>query len=123
PNFLPIGDRHILLFFSHKNGGQYLLGDYDGKTHKFRPYDHGRFNHGEVAPAGVHAPSAAEDGEGGVINIFNINKGKPQGGETDAWDQLMSDHGMSHQIMSLPQRLTLDTNKRLRIEPVGSVAS
>ena len=24
----PIGDKHILLFFSHTNGGQYFLGDY-----------------------------------------------------------------------------------------------
>ena len=29
PYFWPIGDRHILLFFSHMSGGQYLLGDYD----------------------------------------------------------------------------------------------
>lgn len=71
PTFLPLGDKHILLFFSHQNGGQYLLGDYDEKSHKFRPYDHGRFNHGRVAPGGVHAPSAAADGKGGVINILN----------------------------------------------------
>lgn len=37
PNFQKIGDRHILLFFSHMTGGQYFLGDYDEKTHKFRP--------------------------------------------------------------------------------------
>ena len=29
PYFWPIGDRHILLFFSHTSGGQALLGDYD----------------------------------------------------------------------------------------------
>ena len=29
PYFWPIGDRHMLLFFSHMSGGQYLLGDYD----------------------------------------------------------------------------------------------
>jgi len=121
PNFLPIGDRHILLFFSHKNGGQYFLGDYNGKTHRFKPYDHGRFNHGQVAPAGVHAPSASPDGSGGVINILNINKGKPQGGEIDRWDHPRSDHLMSHQIMSLPQRLTLGGDKKLRIEPVEAV--
>ncbi len=28
PYFWPIGDRHILLHFSHMSGGQYLLGDY-----------------------------------------------------------------------------------------------
>ena len=29
PYFWPIGDRHILIFFSHTSSGQYLLGDYD----------------------------------------------------------------------------------------------
>ncbi len=29
PNFERIGDKHILLYFSHTYGGKYLLGDYD----------------------------------------------------------------------------------------------
>ncbi len=107
PNFQAIGDKHILLFFSHSNGGQYFLGDYDQKAHKFRPYHHDRFNHGRVAPGGLHAPSATSDGKGGVINIFNINDGK----QSDDWDQ----------IMSLPQRLTLNDNKSLRIEPYETI--
>jgi beta-fructofuranosidase len=107
PNFEPIGDKHILLFFSHTNGGQYYLGDY--ANHKFSPYAHGRFNHGRVAPGGVHAPSAASDGEGGVINILNINDAR----YSEHWDQ----------IMSVPQRLTLGHDKLLRIEPVESLAS
>lgn len=109
PNFQKIGDKHIMLFFSHTNGGQYFLGDYDEVSGKFRPYDHGRFNHGQLAPGGVHAPSAATDKNGDVINILNINAAKPTAG----WDQ----------IMSLPQRLSLDTDKRLRIEPIETVAS
>lgn len=109
PNFLPIGNKHIVLGFSHSTGGQYLLGDYDEKQHKFKSYDQGRFNHGVVSPGGVHAPSAAADGQGGVINILNINDGKP----SDDWDQ----------IMSLAQRLTLGPDSRLRIEPVAAVAS
>lgn len=109
PNFLPIGDKHILLFFSHQNGGQYLLGDYDWTSHKFRPYDHGRFNHGRVAPGGVHAPSGAADGMGGVVNILNINDAR----YSAEWDH----------IMSLPQRLTLGADKRMRIEPIETVTS
>ena len=35
PTFLPIGDKHILLSFSHTGGGQYLLGDYDRQRHRF----------------------------------------------------------------------------------------
>src|SRR5262249_38493848 len=107
-------DKHILLYFSHMNGGQYLLGDYNGETHKFRPYDHGRFNHGQVMPAGIHAPSAADDGKGGVINIFNTNETARDG----AWKKLEWSR-----IMTLPQRLTLGDDKRLRIEPVETIAT
>ncbi len=107
PNFEPLGDKHILLFFSHTNGGQYFLGDYTDQ--RFTPYAHGRLNHGRVAPGGVHAPSAASDGNGGVVNILNINDGRP----SDDWDQ----------IMSVPQHLTLGTDKQLRIEPIEALAS
>lgn len=109
PNFERIGDKHILLYFSHTYGAKYLLGDYDERKHRFRPYDSGRFNHGQVVPAGVHAPSAASDGRGAVISILNVNEGRATAG----WNQLLS----------LPQRLTLGEDKRLRIEPVPSVAS
>lgn len=109
PNFVPIGNKHLLLSFSHTIGGQYLLGDYDRQRHRFKPYAQGRFNHGAVSPGGVHAPSAAADGRGGVINILNINDAMP----SPDWDQ----------IMSLPQRLTLTPDSQLRIEPVEAVAS
>lgn len=109
PNFVPIGNKHLLLSFSHTTGGQYLLGDYNQQRHRFKPYAMGRFNHGTVSPGGVHAPSAAADGKGGVINILNINDGR----HSDDWDQ----------IMSLPQHLTLRPDSQLRIEPVDAVAS
>src|SRR5262249_3558435 len=63
PYFWPIGDRHILLFFSHMTSGQYLLGDYDQRRDKFVATSHGRFNFGPVSPGGVHAPSATLDGK------------------------------------------------------------
>jgi beta-fructofuranosidase len=109
PNFVPIGSKHLFLSFSHTMGGQYLLGDYNPQSHRFKPYAHGRFNHGTVSPGGVHAPSAAADGKGGVVNILNINDGK----SSDDWDQ----------IMSLTQRLTLGPDSQLRIEPVDAVTS
>lgn len=109
PNFVPIGSKHLLLSFSHTTGGQYLLGDYDRQRHRFKPYARGRFNHGTVSPGGVHAPSAASDGKGGVVNILNINDGR----HSDDWDQ----------IMSLAQRLTLGPGAQLRIEPIEAVAS
>ena len=109
PYFWPIGNRHILLHFSHMSGGKYLLGDYDTKRDKFVVTAGGDFNHGPVVPAGVHAPSACPDGKGGVIAIFNMNPGKP----TRGWNQ----------IMSLPRRLTLLSKDQLGIEPAGDIES
>lgn len=109
PYFWPIGDRHMLLFFSHMSGGQYLLGDYAQDRDKFVVTNHNKFNFGAHDPAGVHAPSATPDGEGGIIVIFNMNPGKP----TKGWDQ----------IMTLPRRLTLITKDEVGIEPAGNLAS
>ncbi len=109
PYFWPIGDKHILLIYSHMTGGQYLLGDYDTTRDKFVVTDGGLFNFGPSTPSGVHAPSAAPDGKGGVIVIFNMNQGKP----TQVWNQ----------IMTLPRRLTLDADNRLLQEPAGDIES
>jgi len=109
PYFWPIGNKHILLHFSHMSGGKYLLGDYDTQRHKFVVTGGGDFNFGAAAPAGVHAPSAVPDGKGGVIVIFNMNPAKP----TKGWNQ----------IMTLPRRLTLAGKDDLRIEPAGDVES
>jgi len=109
PYFWPIGDRHILLFFSHMSGTQYLLGDYDKKRDKFNVTSHGRFNFNTHLPGGVHAPSATPDGAGGVNVIFNMNSGKPMSG----WNELMT----------LPRRLTLSETDQLRVEPAGAVES
>lgn len=109
PYFWPIGDKHILNFFSHMSGGQYLLGDYDKKRDKFVATSGGKYNHGSVGPGGVHAPSAAPDGNGGVIIIFNMNPGRT----TQGWNQ----------IMSLPRKLTLLEPDVLGQEPAGDVNS
>jgi beta-fructofuranosidase len=114
PYFWPIGDRHILLFFSHVSGGQALLGDYDTDRDKFVVTSHHDFNFGPFSPGGVHAPSATPDGQGGVIVLFNMNPAKP----TPGWNQ----------IMTLPRRLTLAgtagiDRDQLRVEPAGDVTS
>jgi beta-fructofuranosidase len=107
PYFWPIGDRHILLHFSHMSGGHYLLGDYDTGRDKFVVTHGGRFTFGPWYPGGVHAPTAAPDGQGGVIALFNINPAKP----TPGWNQ----------ILSLPRRLTLVGRNDLGIEPAGAL--
>ncbi|HRJ41950.1 MAG: glycoside hydrolase family 32 protein [Caldilineaceae bacterium] len=109
PYFWPIGERHILLYFSHHSGGQAFLGDYDSVRDKFQVSSHHKFNFGAIGPGGVHAPSATPDGEGGVVVIFNMNEAKP----TQGWNQ----------IMSLPRRLTLLGPDTLAIEPTGDVES
>ena len=109
PYFWPIGDKHILLHFSHMSGGKYLLGDYDTKRDKFVVTDGGDFNFAAAWPGGVHAPSAAPDGKGGVIAIFNMNAAKPHKG----WNQ----------IMTLPRRLTLGDDGKLATEPAGDIES
>jgi len=109
PNFVPIGDKHMILSFSHSEGGQYQIGDYDRTKRTFTPYAHGWFNHGKVSPGGVHAPSAAADGQGGVINILNINDAE----HSREWDQ----------VLSVAQQLNLAEDKQLRIAPVAGLAS
>jgi len=112
PYFWPIGNKHILLHYSHKSGGKYMLGDYDKKRHKFVVTHGDDFNFGPSGPCGVHAPSAAPDGKGGVIVIFNMNPGKGHEG----WNQ----------IMSLPRRLTLAKADELGVvntQPAGGVES
>lgn len=113
PYFWPIGEngKYILLYFSHKSGGKYLIGDYDQVNDKFNVTDGGNFNHGPASRGGVHAPSAYPDGEGGVVAIFNMNTGKEIG------------EGNYTELMTLPWRLTLDENEKLQISPVGDYAS
>ena len=110
PYFWPIGgDKHIFLMYSHMTGGQYLLGDYDRARDKFVVTDGGLFNFGPSTPSGLHAPSAAPAGDGGVVVIFNMNQGIP----TRGWNQ----------IMTLPRLLTLDEDDRLLQQPAGDIES
>ncbi|MEJ7738260.1 MAG: glycoside hydrolase family 32 protein [Chitinophagaceae bacterium] len=109
PYFWPIGDRHIMPFYSHMSGGQFLLGDYDTSRNKFVVTQAGKFNFGPSNPSGIHAPSATPDGKGGVIIIFNMNAGKPTG----EWNM----------IMSLARRLTLIGKDEVGQEPAGDIES
>ena len=109
PYFWPIGNRHILHFFSHMSGGQYLIGDYKMDGDLFSVTSHGLANYGPYGPSGVHAPSASPDGKGGVVVIYNMNAGRP----AEGWDHLMT----------LPRRMTLNGNDEVRVGPVDSVES
>lgn len=115
PYFWPIGDRHILIFFSHMSGGQYLLGDYDTRRDKFVATAHGKFNFGAAHPSGIHAPSATPGDRGDVIVLFNMNVGKSAVG----WNQNPS----KGQLMTLPRRLTLGGREDIEITPAGNIES
>ena len=111
PYFWPIGDKHILLFFSHTRGGQYLLGDYDEDEQKFHVTFGEKFNFGPAGPGGIHAPSATPQPDGSVIVIFDMNPAK----RSESWDQ----------IMTLHRRLSLSENGNdidiAVVEGVGSL--
>ncbi len=106
PYFLPIGDKHILLHFSHMSGGKYIIGTYDREKHKFYAEKGGSFN-SNAWQGGVHAPSAHSDGRDGINNIFNINFADPS----------------TRQCMSLPLNLQLDESGELHIRPDGDYES
>ena len=109
PYFRPIGDKHILIFFSHSTGPKYVLGDYDKKRDKLVVTDGGKFNFGAAAgPNGLHAPSATPDGKGGLVVMFcTNNENKELGG----------------QYMMMPRHMTLDAEGQLRQEPTGDIES
>ncbi len=111
PYFWPIGDKHILLHYSHMSGAHYLIGDYDTEAQKLLVTNGGDFTFGPTSYGSLHAPSAcpAPDGSGDIICIFNVNTGKP----TPPWNQ----------VMSLPRRLSLLVGDRLAQEPAGDVES
>lgn len=109
PYFWPIGDRHILLHFSHMSGSKYVIGDYDKERDKLVVTDGGAFCFGPCSPAGVHAPSVTPDGKGGLIVAFRMSRGK----------------GLIA-CATLPRRLTLaadDPLTNLYIEPAAKVES
>ena len=109
PYFWPIGNKHILLTFSHRRSAQYIIGEYDTERQRLIAESHGSLNCGAVGNGSIHAPSAYPDGGGGLNVIYNINPGKP----TEGWDQ----------IMSLPRKYTLSPKGNLLIEPTGDYTS
>ena len=120
PNFLPIGNgKYMLLWFSHKRASQYLVGDYDKTTHKFKPDYHGRMNYGPWVMGSLHAPSAFVDDSGRFLAIFNVRENKTDiggiynGTSPDAW----------YGIMTLPRHLWLDDHNGLHMAPVHEIES
>ena len=110
PNFWPIGGgKHMLLLFSHKRAGRYYIGEYDTRTHRFRPESHGRMNYGPWVVGSLHAPSATVDDSGRYLGIFNTHTGR------DADD--------TDETMTLPRHYWLGEDGSLRMSPVSELES
>lgn len=112
PYFWPIGDKHILLHFSHASGSKYLIGHYDQERDVFVGLRGGHFNTASWYAGGIHAPTACPDSKGGLIVLFNINSS-------------MIPPRQEKPMMSLPRRLTLTgpANDELGQEPVEALSS
>lgn len=136
PYFWPIGDKHILLFFSHMSGGQYLLGNYDTDRQKLVAEDHGVFNFGATFPGGVHAPTAAPLPDGKVAVLFNMNPAKPTVGRDNYLTDFLGPAANSSsqdaaqrtsqdwdQIMTLPRVLSLSSEGKLLTSVVDGLVA
>ena len=71
PYFWPIGNKHVLFFFSHQTGPYALVGDYDKRIHKFTPKKKVKFNYGPLGCSSLQAPCLCPDNNGGLYLVFN----------------------------------------------------
>jgi beta-fructofuranosidase len=94
----PLGDKHLLIFFSHRIGTQHMLGTYDQATKKFKPEMH-QFHY-----AGPSSSMLDPENEGAILVINNNG-------------------GVTPNAFTLPRRLTLGKHNTVNVEPAGNVAS
>lgn len=110
PYFFPLGNKQMLLHFSHTDGGPHcLIGDYDKEKHLFSPKQHYLLSKGEGQCGGLHAPCATPDGNGGCYAVFNMKDANPPHKRQGA--------------MSLSRHMSLGNDGRLRMKPVEQVES
>ena len=107
PDFFPLGDRHMLLFASHKRGPQYYLGDY--VNHRLVNYTHGRMADVAIMRGNLGAAITLEDDQGRRILFAWINEGVSEEAQLSS--------GLAG-ILSLPRVLSIGDDGTLRIEPV-----
>ena len=111
PDFFPLGDRHMLLFASHRRGGQYYLGTY--ADNHFTPETHGRMNFTFFPPGIIEggefmAPLSWRDGAGRRIVIGWCTEGRTVAVQREAgWAG----------IMTLPRIVSLAADGTLQIAP------
>lgn len=99
--FWPLGDKHLLMFFSHRIGTQHFLGTFDKVTKKFTPEMH-QFHH-----CGPSSSMPDPENEGSILIVNSI-------------------YNMDNSLLTsftLPRRLSLGENNTVLVEPVGDFAS
>lgn len=115
PQFFKLGDRHVLLFSSHRNGAQYYVGRYAPREYKFYPQIHDRLNHCDhraitMDSGNTIAPATLLGPKGRRIYFSWMAEGLQ-------WPDVQVKNGWGG-IMTLPQVLTLGDDNYLRIRPV-----
>jgi len=93
PYFLPCGDKHVLISFSHHSGPMAMIGKYDEDKNKFTLTGGRHFNSTSSFIGGLLAPSAFPEKDGSLKLIHNITH--------------LNESPDEYQIMSLPRRVTL----------------
>ena len=90
PYFLPLGDKHLFIHFSHRAVPKYILGSYKKETHEFFPQNGARLTSGYQV---VTAPSAYPLPDGDAVCVYNMNEKGP----ADGWGG----------ILTIPRRLSV----------------
>jgi beta-fructofuranosidase len=113
PDFFPLGDKHVLLFASHRRGPHYYVGSY--ADNKFIPEHHRRLAFGETnftARTGIlnECQTLLDDNNRRILfaRISEARYGCVQ--RASGWAG----------IMALPSVLSLATDNHLLVEPVPS---
>jgi beta-fructofuranosidase len=116
PSFLPLpsspdggkpSGKHLLLFISHNKGCQYYVGDYDTKSDRFIPDNHGRMSWVDNT---YFAPEALIDDKGRQI-MWAWLTDNPGGEEARGWSG----------VYGLPRSLWLGEDGTLRMRPVKEI--
>ena len=107
PYFLPCGDRHVLLHFSHHSGPKAIVGDYDRERNRFVVTGGRNYTSSPSQFGGLLAPSAfpSVSGDGTLTAIHNVYtvQNEPEG-------------YYQNSIMSLPRTVSLAENNKNEIE-------
>ncbi len=109
PYFLPCGNRHLLLHFSHHSGPKIMIGDYDRVRNRFVVTGARHLTRTASHFGGLLAPSAFPhpDGDGTLLAIYNVHS-----------HNHMPDGVYNNAFMSLPTTISVeDSGNEIYISP------